>query len=80
MFYTYIIQSEQDESFYVGYTSDLDRRLKDHNEGLSQFTKRKRPWKLFYQESFNTKSEAIKREKFFKRQKNRSFYISLKIL
>jgi putative endonuclease len=77
MFYTYIIQSEQDGSFYVGYTSDLDRRLNEHNEGLSSFTKRKRPWKLFYQESFGTKTEAIKREKFFKRQKNRSFYISL---
>jgi putative endonuclease len=78
MYYIYIIQSELDTSFYIGYTNDFERRLKEHNEGLSNYTKRKRPWKLFYLESFDSKRDALKRELFLKRQKNRAFYESLK--
>ncbi|WP_242117176.1 GIY-YIG nuclease family protein [Aestuariivivens sediminicola] len=77
MFYTYIIESEQDGSFYIGYTEHLDKRISEHNMGLSAYTKKKTPWKIVYVEAFTTKREAILREKFLKRQKNRNFYLRL---
>jgi len=77
MFFVYLLQSQQDQSFYIGYTTDLERRLSEHNEGLSRYTKVKRPWKLMYSEFFDTKSEALKREIFLKKQRNRVFYQSL---
>ncbi len=70
MFFTYILQSQQDKSFYIGYSSNLEKRLREHNEGLSKYTKRKIPWKMVYFEVFETKSESIKREVFLKKQKS----------
>jgi putative endonuclease len=66
MFYTYIIKSLNDGIFYYGFTSDLEKRLSYHNSGKSHFTKAHRPWVLHYFESYPTKSEALKRELFFK--------------
>ena len=66
MFYAYILQSELVETHYYGHTSDLIERLKWHNLGKVRYTKSKRPWKLIYSEDFETKSEAYKRELFFK--------------
>ena len=73
-YFVYIIQSLADSSFYIGYTSNIELRLKKHNNGLSRYTSKKLPWKLVYSESFNNKSEAIKRERFLKKQKNTDFY------
>jgi len=66
MFYTYILLSEVDGTHYYGHTSDLIERLKTHNLGKVRYTKGRRPWKIIYIESFDTKSEACKRELFFK--------------
>ncbi|MBL7826272.1 MAG: GIY-YIG nuclease family protein [Saprospiraceae bacterium] len=77
MFFTYILQSQSDGSFYVGYTSNLEQRLNQHNQGLSRYTKGKTPWVIAYCESFETKSEAIKREIFLKNQRNKDFFLSL---
>ncbi|MDP4117278.1 MAG: GIY-YIG nuclease family protein [Bacteroidota bacterium] len=66
MFYTYVLKSLFDNSYYYGYTSDIEKRLKYHNSGKSKYTKRKRPWELHYIEEYNSKTEAIKREAFFK--------------
>ena len=77
MYFTYILQSEVDKSFYIGYTSDLQKRLSGHNAGMSRYTSKKAPWKIVYFESFETKSEAIKRELFLKRQKSRELLIRL---
>lgn len=76
-YYTYILQSQQDDSFYIGVTEDLLIRLKEHNSGLSKYTSRKKPWKLVYYEKYETLSDSRKREIFLKRQKNRSFYLRL---
>jgi len=79
MIYTvYILQSQFDRSFYVGYTSNLERRLLEHNEGRSRYTAKKRPWLLFYSEDYSSKREALIRERFLKRQRNRHFFLSLK--
>ena len=66
MYFTYILRSEKDGGFYYGSCSDTDQRLKDHNAGRVRSTKNRRPLHLHYTESFDTKREAIKREKHFK--------------
>jgi putative endonuclease len=76
-YFVYILQSTIDESFYIGYTSDLHRRIEMHNAGLSRYTRNKSPWKLVYNEKYSSKSEALKRERFLKAQRNRSFYNKL---
>ncbi len=73
-YFTYILQSEKDNSFYIGQTNDIDERLRQHNEGMSKYTSRKRPWKVVYFEVFETRERAIQRESFLKKQRNRSFY------
>jgi len=77
MFYLYLIQSEVDSSFYIGYTSNLELRIKQHNKGESTYSRRKKPWKLVYSEELENKTSALKREKFLKKQKNKDFYYQL---
>ena len=76
-FYVYILQSELDGSFYIGYTSDMLQRLGKHNSSMSGYTSRKKPWRIVYSEKFQSKTEAIRRERFLKAQKNREFYLKL---
>ena len=59
------------DRLYIGHTSDLDQRLKLHNEGHSISTKAFIPWEIIYFEEFETKSEAMKREYALKRIKNK---------
>ena len=66
MFYIYILWSEKLRKRYVGYTSDIAKRVHEHNEGNSKFTKSGIPWKLVHTEELSTKTEAIKRETFLK--------------
>ncbi|MGM5469419.1 GIY-YIG nuclease family protein [Flavobacteriaceae bacterium LMO-SS05] len=77
MFYVYIIESEKDHSFYIGQTNDLEKRIENHNQGLSAYTRKKAPWKIVYNEIYKTRSEAIVRERFLKKQRNKEFYLSL---
>ena len=62
MYFVYILRSEIDSSFYIGYTNCLERRFVEHNMGKYRYTKSKRPWQLYYSEEFLDKSSAIKRE------------------
>ena len=77
MYYVYILQSQFDNSFYIGYSQDVNKRLLQHNNGESKYTAGKRPWQLVYFETYHSKTDALKREKFLKRQRNKSFYESL---
>ena len=61
------------DKYYVGYTDDLEWRLERHNSGWGKYTKRGVPWELTYIESFQSKSEAIKREREIKRKKSRKY-------
>ncbi len=62
MNYTYIVQCK-DGSLYTGWTNDLSKRIKAHNEGKgAKYTKARRPVKLLYYEKFASKEEAMKRE------------------
>jgi len=66
MHYVYVIQSLKDKKLYIGHTNDLVKRLKEHNAGLTESTKDRRPFKLVYYEACNVLNDAIKREKSFK--------------
>ncbi|NCI50832.1 GIY-YIG nuclease family protein [Sediminibacterium roseum] len=66
-FYVYIIQSDDDKSFYKGFSEDPLKRLVQHNNGESFFTSFKGPWKLVYVERCLSKTEALKREKNLKK-------------
>jgi putative endonuclease len=65
-FFVYILWSKIHNKHYYGHTADLGKRLNDHNLGLSNFTKKYLPWELIYFEEFATRTEAMRREKFFK--------------
>ena len=62
MNYTYILKCN-DGTLYTGWTNNLEKRLKDHNEGKgAKYTKARRPVSLVYYEEFESKEEAMKRE------------------
>jgi putative endonuclease len=61
-YYVYILQSELDESFYIGSTQNLDERMQRHNQGRFVYTKAKRPWKLVYFEKYPDRSSVVERE------------------
>ena len=77
MYYVYILYSTNFDSFYIGFTADLERRLQQHNNGLTKSTKAKRPWKIAYSEEFSLQIDAMRRERFLKAQRNKSFYKKL---
>ena len=72
-FFVYILQSLQDFSYYVGQCNDLDRRVSKHSEGMSKYTKGKRPLRLRYFEMFGSRTEALKREKQIKLMKSKKY-------
>jgi putative endonuclease len=65
-FYMYIIKSLKDGKLYFGSTSDLRKRLKEHNSGLNQSTKSRKPFKLVYYETYISKEDAKQREQNLK--------------
>lgn len=72
MYHLYIIQNRKN-NYYVGTTKNISDRLKRHNENRSKSTKYKGPWELVYKENFLSRSEAMKREYYIKRQKSKRF-------
>lgn len=63
---TYILISLKDSKLYIGFTSNLINRLKDHNDGKTVSTKGRRPLKLIYCEYHISKKDAMRRESYFK--------------
>lgn len=62
MFYFYVLQSLKDGTTYIGFTADLKKRVKEHNEGKTKSIKHKLPCKLVYYEAYETKKQARMRE------------------
>jgi putative endonuclease len=79
-FFTYILKSELDGTYYYGHTKDLEGRLKKHNDGKVRSTKSKKPWMLHYYEEYDSKSKAYKRELFFKSIEGYNFLKSENII
>ncbi|MFA5773748.1 MAG: GIY-YIG nuclease family protein [Candidatus Paceibacterota bacterium] len=73
MYYVYVLESN-DDSLYIGYTSDLKRRLSEHNgKRGGKTTKSKDGWKLIYYEAYIEQYDAIGREKFLKGGSGRKY-------
>ena len=70
MHYVYILKSEVLGKYYVGYTSNLEKRIKDHNAGRSVFTKNGVPWKIVYSETLEDRKSAWLREHQIKSYKS----------
>ena len=71
MFYVYILYSVVADRYYIGQTSNLEQRLERHNRGENRYTKFGIPWKLVYKEGFETRAEAMEREKKLKSLESR---------
>ena len=72
-FFVYIIYSASLNKFYVGYTSDLEKRLSEHNSGISDFTSKASDWIIKYFEVYPSREFAIRREKEIKKKKSRKY-------
>jgi len=66
MVHVYILQSKTTHRYYVGSTKDVEKRLKEHNAGRSSSTRSGVPWELAWVETYNTRGEAMLREKQIK--------------
>lgn len=66
MHYLYVLKSLKDNELYIGTTDNIERRILQHNKGQSKSTKFRRPLILTYAEQYSSKSEAMKREWYFK--------------
>jgi len=72
-YYTYILESRKDGKLYIGYTNDLAQRKNEHDQGLVESTKNRRPFELIYFEACLNKQQTLKREKYFKTGFGRKF-------
>ena len=65
-YYVYVLQSKADGNFYVGYTEDLNHRIKEHENGKVISTRKRRPLELVYYECCLNRTDAINRERYLK--------------
>ena len=77
MYTLYILYSKSLDRYYVGFTNDLGRRFSEHNRKKGKYTDIGIPWEIAYTEIFDSKRQAMDREKFIKSKKSRFFIIEL---
>ena len=70
MYAVYVLYSPTINKFYIGSTSDLEKRIYYHNNGKSPYTRNKGPWVVVYQESYRAREDAIRRERELKNWKS----------
>jgi len=74
MYFVYIIRSiANSEKTYIGYTTDIEKRIKKHNSSKDMYTSKYKPWKLEYYSAFNTKIGALEFEKYLKSHSGKAF-------
>ena len=73
MFYAYVLKSTFKDYYYKGHCKDLDIRLKQHNSGMTVSIRPYLPFEIAYFETFDSETEAIAREKYFKSPRGRIF-------
>lgn len=66
LYYVYVLRNGESGRLYTGYTSDLRKRLSEHLNGKSQYTKPRGPYELIYYEACLDMSDALAREKYLK--------------
>jgi putative endonuclease len=65
-YYIYVLQSLKNRSLYIGYTEDLRKRIKQHNDGDSEYTKKYMPWELIHYAAYLNEKDAKRREDYLK--------------
>jgi putative endonuclease len=73
MIYTVYVLKDEAGKHYTGYTGNIEKRLWEHNHGITTTTKKGNNWKLIYQKEFENKSEAILHERYLKTGKGREY-------
>jgi putative endonuclease len=73
MWFAYALRSDKDRGLYVGMTSNVERRVTEHNRGYNRSTKSRGPFSLIYFEECGSRSEAREREKYLKSGIGRDF-------
>lgn len=73
MYYVYILKSSKSKILYYGYTTDLRKRFKEHNNGKSQFTKGHIPWELVFYSAFTSEKKAKDFELYLKSGSGKAF-------
>ena len=73
MFFAYVLKSIHCDFYYKGHCENLQQRLAQHNSGMTQSIRPYIPFQIVYSEQFQTRNEAIKREKYFKSAAGRRF-------
>jgi len=71
MYVVYVLQSLKDNNFYIGCTSNLEKRLSGHNRGKVKSTKSRRPFKLIFKEEYLEKYQAFYQERYYKTAKGK---------
>ena len=69
--FVYILQSEDNDRYYVGRSQNPEHRLEHHNSTSTGFTSRYRPWTLVFKQAFSTKEEAVEAEQLIKSWKSK---------
>lgn len=77
MFFVYILYSQKIDKFYIGQTYDLDLRLLRHKLKTTRFTKQADDWVLKYFEEFDSRAEAVRRERCIKKMKSKKYILNL---
>lgn len=66
MWYVYVLMSKKDGRWYTGFTNNLRKRFKEHNNGKSEYTSSRGPYKIIYYEASFNKTDARSRELYLK--------------
>ncbi len=77
MHFVYILRSLKNGRYYIGSTTNLERRIREHNAGKTKGNYFCAPFELVYKESYGTSKEACRRERYIKSRKSRKYIDSL---
>ena len=77
MYTVYILYSKAIDRYYIGYSNNLERRIKEHNREKGKYTDRGIPWEIVYAKSFESKELAKQMEAYIKKRKSRLFIQNL---
>jgi len=73
MYYTYVLKSKKNGRLYTGFTADLRKRFKEHNEKRSNYTQYRGPYELVYYEACLNEKDARSRELYLKTGKGKRY-------
>ncbi len=76
-YYVYILYNKAKNFIYIGYSENLEQRVKEHNRGFSKSTKSFRPLELIHYEAYKNKKDAKRREQYLKANRGRTTLMTM---